>query len=64
MVRELSSPYLVELGISWWKVARRSLSFNELLMTPAYSVRKLPIYLRFFWARQTKWIRTDRDQDA
>ncbi len=46
---------------AWWKEGRRVISGNTLLKIPFYVLWKVPIYLRFFTARQTDWNRTHRD---
>lgn len=49
------------LLMSWWKEGRDVITGRSLLMIPFYVLWKLPIYLRFFTARQTGWNRTQRD---
>lgn len=49
------------LLVAWWKEGRKVISGRSLLMIPFYVLWKLPIYLRFFTARQTGWNRTQRD---
>ena len=51
----------VALLAAWWKEGRKVISGRTLLMIPFYVMWKLPIYLRFFTARQTGWNRTQRD---
>lgn len=46
---------------SWWAEGRTVISGRTLLKIPFYILWKLPIYLRFFTARQTGWNRTQRD---
>lgn len=46
---------------AWWKEGRTVISGRSLVMIPFYVLWKLPIYLRFFTARQTGWNRTQRD---
>lgn len=59
----LGSLFLLTVALlaAWWKEGRRVISGRTLLMIPFYVMWKLPIYLRFFTARQTGWNRTQRD---
>ena len=51
----------VVLLAAWWKEGRSVISGSTLLQIPFYVLWKVPIYLRFFTARQTGWNRTHRD---
>jgi hypothetical protein len=51
----------ITLLAAWWKEGRKVISGRDLVMIPFYILWKLPIYLRFFTARQTGWNRTQRD---
>ena len=51
----------VVLLAAWWKEGRSVISGSMLLQIPFYVLWKVPIYLRFFTARQTGWNRTHRD---
>ena len=59
----LGSLFLLTVALlaAWWKEGRKVISGRALLMIPFYVMWKLPIYLRFFTARQTGWNRTQRD---
>ena len=46
---------------AWWEVGRGVLTVAIMLKIPLYVLWKMPIYLRFFTARQTGWNRTHRD---
>ena len=46
---------------AWWEVGRGVISGTALLKIPFYVLWKIPIYFRFFTARQTGWNRTHRD---
>ena len=46
---------------AWWKEGRSVISGTALLKIPFYVLWKVPIYLRYFTARQTGWNRTHRD---
>jgi cellulose synthase/poly-beta-1,6-N-acetylglucosamine synthase-like glycosyltransferase len=52
----------VSVGASWLGFGRKSVSLFEMLLAPFYAISKLPIYMRLLFARQTEWIRTDRDK--
>ncbi|MFN3620505.1 glycosyltransferase family 2 protein [Sphingorhabdus sp.] len=51
----------VILLAAWWAEGRRVISGAALLKIPFYILWKVPIYIRFFTARQTGWNRTQRD---
>ena len=59
----LGSLFLLTISLlaAWWKEGRKVISGRTLLMIPFYVMWKLPIYIRFFTARQTAWNRTQRD---
>lgn len=46
---------------AWWKAGRQVISGRALMKIPFYVLWKVPIYVRFFTARQTGWNRTQRD---
>ncbi len=54
---------LLAVGLAWDRFARDLLGFAELRSIPAYALRKIPVYLRFVFARQTAWIRSRRDHE-
>ena len=47
--------------LAWLRFGRRIVPFRELLGIPVYVLRKLPLYLGFMTARQTGWVRSQRD---
>lgn len=47
--------------LGWWRVGRRWIGAGELLTTPLYVLRKLPVYAAFLSRKQLNWIRTRRD---
>lgn len=49
--------------IAWWRHGRNIISFGELLASPVYALKKIPLYLRFVSKRQGAWIRTRRDTE-
>ena len=51
----------VALLAAWWKEGRKVISGRSLLKIPLYVLWKVPLYVRFFTARQTGWNRTQRD---
>jgi cellulose synthase/poly-beta-1,6-N-acetylglucosamine synthase-like glycosyltransferase len=46
---------------AWAKFARNQIPITSLLAAPLYVLWKIPIYLRFIFHRQKKWVRTERD---
>ena len=53
--------FAMALLAAWWQVGRGVLSVATMFKIPLYILWKVPIYLRFFTARQTGWNRTHRD---
>ena len=53
--------FAMALLAAWWQVGRGVLSVATMFKIPLYILWKVPIYLRFFTARQTGWNRTQRD---
>jgi cellulose synthase/poly-beta-1,6-N-acetylglucosamine synthase-like glycosyltransferase len=49
--------------LAWDRFARDVVGIAELRSVPAYALRKIPVYLKFFIARQTAWIRSRRDHE-
>ncbi len=47
--------------LAWLRFGRDLLPGTTLLAAPWYALRKIPIYLRFLFARQTQWVRSRRD---
>jgi cellulose synthase/poly-beta-1,6-N-acetylglucosamine synthase-like glycosyltransferase len=47
--------------VAWLRHGRHVLPFVDLARVPLYVLWKLPIYLRFVTARESRWIRTRRD---
>jgi cellulose synthase/poly-beta-1,6-N-acetylglucosamine synthase-like glycosyltransferase len=45
----------------WFRHGRDLVSASDLRQLPLYVLSKLPLYASFVTARQTRWIRTDRD---
>ena len=45
----------------WFRHGRDLVSAKDLRQLPLYVLSKLPLYASFVTARQTRWIRTDRD---
>ena len=47
--------------IAWHVRGREIVRFSELLSIPLYIAVKLPVYFRFIFKRERRWVRTDRD---
>ena len=52
---------LAAVLLAWAGHARHIVSLRELLGAPLYVLGKIPIYARWFKARQVEWVRTKRD---
>jgi cellulose synthase/poly-beta-1,6-N-acetylglucosamine synthase-like glycosyltransferase len=46
---------------AWARFGRESIPARTLIAAPWYAVRKVSMYLRFIVARQTQWVRSQRD---
>jgi cellulose synthase/poly-beta-1,6-N-acetylglucosamine synthase-like glycosyltransferase len=46
--------------LAWSKYATDVISFSDLLFVPVYILKKIPVYVRFIYARERRWIRTSR----
>ena len=46
---------------SWLRWGRAVISFADLVLAPAYALRKIPLYVGFLFARQMQWVRSKRD---
>lgn len=56
---------LVLLGsilMVWTKFERYGLKLSDLLNAPFYILWKIPIYVKYLVAPQTRWLRTERDE--
>ena len=62
---EIASITAVCLGlavlVSWLRWGRHVISFADLVLAPAYALRKIPLYVGFLFARQMQWVRSKRD---
>jgi cellulose synthase/poly-beta-1,6-N-acetylglucosamine synthase-like glycosyltransferase len=47
--------------MGWAKFGRSDLPARTLVAIPLYMIWKIPLYLKFLFRPQTKWVRTDRD---
>lgn len=47
----------------WLRFGRDVLTFPDLLRIPVYMAWKLPIYVRYLIARESRWVRTPRSGD-
>lgn len=50
--------------ICWFRCGRGIISIGSLALAGFYAVGKIPVYLRFLVARQTRWLRSSRDDDG
>lgn len=48
--------------LAWWRVGRSWVRWPELLSSPLYVLKKLPLYAGFVVRRQTEWVRTGRQR--
>ncbi|MBK6005158.1 glycosyltransferase [Ramlibacter ginsenosidimutans] len=48
--------------LAWWRVGRSWVRWPELLSSPLYVMKKLPLYAGFVVRRQTEWVRTGRQR--
>jgi len=46
--------------LGWWGFARGILPSKYLLLIPWYVIQKIPIYLKFIYKPENRWIRTSR----
>ncbi|MEX0715284.1 MAG: glycosyltransferase family 2 protein [Planctomycetaceae bacterium] len=51
---------LAAVAVGWAKHCRRHVPLRVLAAIPIYMLRKLPIYVSFFFKRQKQWVRTER----
>lgn len=54
--------YAAAVGMAWWQVGRRWVTFLELASALDYAARKLPLYAAFILRRQREWVRTNRER--
>lgn len=47
--------------VSWFRFARNTISLRDLSFSVIYSIGKIPLYLRFLYARQFDWVRSKRN---
>ena len=50
------------VALAWRSDGRDLLSARELVQLPSYVLSKLPLYAAMLWRRESRWIRTDRDE--
>jgi hypothetical protein len=55
--------FVGSIAVAWRRFGRDIVSGRDLLAVPAYAVRKIPTFLKFFSSRQVEWVRTRRDQE-
>lgn len=52
---------LTVIVLAWWHFGQDILPFRWLAFAPVYALKKIPLYLQFFVARQREWVRGERD---
>jgi len=55
---------LIAVILGWFNGGRHYLTASALARAPLYVLWKIPLYLGFFKARETRWTRTPRDGDS
>jgi hypothetical protein len=53
--------FLGSVGLAWNGWGRQAVALGDLLAAPIYVLRKLPMYARVLGRRETRWVRTKRD---
>jgi cellulose synthase/poly-beta-1,6-N-acetylglucosamine synthase-like glycosyltransferase len=53
--------FVGSVSLAWNRWGRQAVGLGDLLAAPAYVLRKLPIYARLLGRRETRWVRTRRD---
>jgi hypothetical protein len=57
----LSVVFFVSVMLAWWRYGREMLPLRQLVFaTPAYAIRKLPLYAGLFLNRQREWVKGKR----
>lgn len=66
MVAAALGPALTSVAVvsGWWRHGRHIVTGWELLGTPVYALRKIPVYVGWLAHRQTTWVRTDRTRSV
>ena len=47
--------------LAWLRYGRQVISLRELALAGVYAVWKIPLYARFLYSRQSRWVRSKRD---
>jgi cellulose synthase/poly-beta-1,6-N-acetylglucosamine synthase-like glycosyltransferase len=55
---------LMAVLLAWARYGRRILSPGDLALSVVYPLAKLPLYARFLFARQKRWVRSARGRDG
>jgi cellulose synthase/poly-beta-1,6-N-acetylglucosamine synthase-like glycosyltransferase len=55
--------FVFAVMLSWVRFGRHIIPLGKLALTPLYIFWKIPLYLRFFVARQLEWVRSKRHDD-
>ena len=63
LIISILSGVIIGMGIliAWFKFARDELPLSILIKVPLYILWKIPLYLQFVTDKETKWVRTERD---
>ena len=54
----------ISVLVSWLRFARDTISLRDLGFTVLYTIGKIPLYLRFIYARQFDWVRSKRNGET
>ncbi len=54
---------MLAVYLAWDRFARDLIPLAALRSIPTYALGKIPVYLRFIFARQTAWVRSRRDRE-
>ena len=57
----LSAVFAFAILLAWWRDGREILPLKLLIFAPLYALEKIPLYFRFFVARQRSWVRGERE---
>ena len=53
--------FFLAIGLTWWRYGRHLLNAQELMKTPLYAFRKIPVYLAYLFNNRSGWVRTKRE---
>jgi cellulose synthase/poly-beta-1,6-N-acetylglucosamine synthase-like glycosyltransferase len=55
---------VISTFLAWVRFARQSIPLRSLATVPFYVAWKIPMYFAFLFRRETKWVRTTRDDES